>query len=119
MAWKHNATVVSVIKQDFKFLLVEKHHLLFNQPASRLESNESLQEAVVREVLEESAYEFEPQYLIDIYRWQTSAHDTTYLHFAFAERVLAHYPERTLDADLVRTTLDNRGRNLCQQRSPP
>jgi len=103
--WKPNVTVAAVLEQDGKFLLVEEHTsqgLLFNQPAGHLEPAESLLAAVVRETLEESAYTFEPQSLIGIYRWHSAASATTYLRFAFAGRILAHHAERALDAGIVR-----------------
>lgn len=105
MIWKPHVTVAAVIEQDGKFLLVEEHTsqgLLFNQPAGHLEPDESLIAGVAREVLEESAREFEPQYLIGIYRWHSQAADTTYLRFAFGGRVIAHHPERALDEGIVR-----------------
>ena len=103
--WKPNVTVAAVIEHDGKFLLVEEHTsqgLLFNQPAGHLEANESLLAAVARETLEESAYQFEPQHLLGIYRWHSPASDTTYLRFAFAGRTLAHYPEQALDEGIIR-----------------
>jgi len=106
MIWKPNVTVAAVIEQDGKFLLVEEHTsqgLKFNQPAGHLEANESLLQAVVREAREESAYDFEPQYLVGIYRWHTDASDTTYLRFAYSGRILAHHAGQALDAGIVGT----------------
>ncbi|CAG9934177.1 hypothetical protein [Candidatus Nitrotoga arctica] len=57
--------------------------MLFDQPADHLEPNESLQGAAV---LKGSTYEFKLQYLINIFRWHTFVHGTTYLHFTFAGR---------------------------------
>jgi 8-oxo-dGTP pyrophosphatase MutT (NUDIX family) len=105
MTWKPNVTVAAIIEQDGEFLLVEEHTsqgLLFNQPAGHLEANESLLAAVARETLEESAYQFEPQHLVGIYRWHAPASDTTYLRFAFAGRILDHHPEQALDEGIVR-----------------
>lgn len=105
MIWKPNVTVAAVIEQAGKFLLVEEHTsqgLLLNQPAGHLEADESLLAAVARETLEESAYTFEPQHLLGIYRWHAPASDTTYLRFAFTGRILAHHPERSLDDGIVR-----------------
>ncbi len=105
MVWKPNVTVAAVLEQDNKFLLVEEHTsdgLRFNQPAGHLEANESLLAAVVRETLEESAYTFEPDFLIGIYHWHSTASDTTYLRFAFTGRILAHDAERALDEGIVR-----------------
>ena len=104
MIWKPNVTVAAVIERDGKFLLVEEHTsqgLMFNQPAGHLEPNESLIAGVSREALEESAYEFEPQFLIGIYRWYSPASDTTYLRFAFGGHITAHHPEQPLDEGIV------------------
>ncbi len=105
MIWKPNVTVAAVVEQDGKFLLVEEQTqqgLLFNQPAGHLEADESLPAAVIRETLEEAAYDIAPQHLIGIYRWHSPVSDTTYLRFAFAARILAHHPERMLDEGIVR-----------------
>ena len=105
MIWKPNVTVAAIIEQDKKFLLVEEHTtqgVRFNQPAGHLESNESLLAAVAREALEETAYEFEPQHLVGIYRWHAPRSDTTYLRFAFAGRTLSHHPQQALDAGIIR-----------------
>jgi len=104
MIWKPHVTVAAVIEQDGKFLLVEEHTaqgLMFNQPAGHLESDESLIAGVSREVMEESARDFEPQYLIGIYRWHSQSANVTYLRFAFGGRVRAHFPERPLDEGIV------------------
>ena len=61
MAWKPKVTVAVVIEHCRKVLIVQERTMLFNQPADHLEPNESLQGA---EILEESADEFKPQYLI-------------------------------------------------------
>ncbi len=105
MIWKPNVTVAAVIERDGKFLLVEEntsHGVRFNQPAGHLEAEESLLAAVVRETMEESACEFEPQHLVGIYRWHLPESDITYLRFAFAGNMLAHYPERALDEGIIR-----------------
>ena len=124
MVWKPNVTVAAVIALDGKFLLVEEHTALglrFNQPAGHLEANESLFDAVARETLEESAYEFEPQHLIGIYRWHAPASDTTYLRFAFTGRILAHHPARKLDEGIVRAvwmTAEEIRATTARHRSP-
>jgi len=105
MTWKPNVTVAAIIEENGKFLLVEVHTsqgLKFNKPACHLEANESLLHAVVREALEESAYDFEPQNLVGIYRWHAEASNTTYLRFAYSGRILAHHAGRALDEGIVR-----------------
>jgi ADP-ribose pyrophosphatase YjhB (NUDIX family) len=122
--WKPNVTVAAVIEQDGKFLLVEEHTsqgLKFNQPAGHLEANESLLHAVTREAREESAYDFEPEHLIGVYRWHATSSDTTYLRFAYSGRILAHHAEQPLDDGIVRTvwmTPEEIRASVAKHRSP-
>ncbi len=124
MIWKPNATVAAVLEQDGKFLLVEEETaqgLRFNQPAGHWEPNEALAAGAAREVLEESAYEFEPEYLIGVYRWHSTTSDVTYLRFTFGGKVLAHHPERKLDEGILRAvwmTLDEIRATQDLHRSP-
>jgi len=56
-------TVDAIAERDRKFLLVTekmKDEIVFNQPAGHLNPGESLVEAVIRETLEETQYEFTP-----------------------------------------------------------
>ncbi len=103
--WKPNVTVAAVIERDGRFLLVEEETdegLQFNQPAGHLEEGESLVQASVRETLEETAYRFEPEYLVGIYQWVRPQGDITYLRFAFGGRVGELVAGRALDAGIVR-----------------
>lgn len=103
--WKPNVTVAAVIERDGRFLLVEEETdegLQFNQPAGHLEEGESLVQASVRETLEETAYRFEPEYLVGIYQWVRPQGDITYLRFAFGGRVGELVAGRVLDQGIVR-----------------
>jgi ADP-ribose pyrophosphatase YjhB (NUDIX family) len=103
--WKPNTTVAAIIEQNGKFLLVEEmteRGNRFNQPAGHLEDNETLIEAVIRETLEESAYDFIPEAIVGIYQWKHPHNNTTYLRFAFIGKVTAHYPTQQLDDGIIR-----------------
>ena len=103
--WMPHATVAAIVEQDGKFLLVEEstdRGNRFNQPAGHLEDNESLLQAVVRETLEETAYQFEPQALLGIYHWKHEHNDTTYLRFAYIGSVSNHQPLLALDDGIIR-----------------
>jgi 8-oxo-dGTP pyrophosphatase MutT (NUDIX family) len=107
--WKPNATVAAVIERDGRFLMVEEHTrdgLRINQPAGHLDPGEALQQAVVREALEETAHHVEPVAGVGIYmsryRSEASGVDVTYLRFAFVCRVVAVDAQRPLDAGIVR-----------------
>jgi len=106
--WKPSVTVAALIEQDGRFLLVEEHTadgLRLNNPAGHLDPGESLLQAVVREVLEETACAFTPSHLVGIYlaRLQRGSEDITYLRFAFAGSVGPPEPGRILDTPVVRT----------------
>ncbi len=103
--WKPNVTVAAIVERDGRFLLVEEKTddgLMLNQPAGHLEANESLVEGAARETLEETAFEFTPEHLVGVYRWQHPDRNLTYLRFAFAGRLGTHHPERALDTGIVR-----------------
>lgn len=104
--WKPNATVAAIVEQDGLFLLVEEETSRgnrFNQPAGHLEDGETIVHAVIRETLEETAYEFTPEALLGIYHWRHEHNETTYLRFAFIGSVGNHYPEQVLDDGIIRT----------------
>lgn len=107
--WKPEIIVAAVIEKEGLFLLVEEQTdegLRLNEPVGHLEPGESLEQAVIRETLEETAYEFAPTALIGMYllRFETPDADTigTYLRFAFAGD-LGRKLDQPLDKDIVRT----------------
>tara|TARA_R110002073_G_scaffold9242_2_gene47844 strand:- start:1565 stop:2017 length:453 start_codon:yes stop_codon:yes gene_type:complete len=126
MIWKPNATVAAVVEQDGKFLLVEEepqagYGVMLNQPAGHLDPDESIVQAVIRETLEETAYTFEPHYLLGVYQWHSSSNDTTYLRFAFSGCVTDHNSERVLDTGIIRAawlSFDEMSQSISRHRSP-
>jgi ADP-ribose pyrophosphatase YjhB (NUDIX family) len=105
MIWKPHVTVAAVIERDGKFLLVEENTdegIRFNQPAGHWEPNETLEQGVMREALEETAYHFSPKWLQGVYRWCHPRKDVTYLRFAFGGEITGHEPQRTLDDGILR-----------------
>jgi ADP-ribose pyrophosphatase YjhB (NUDIX family) len=124
MIWKPHVTVAAVVQRDGKFLLVEEETeagLAFNQPAGHLEEGESLLDAVVREVLEETAYRFKPTGLVGIYNWQHPVKGITYLRFAFAGELRGYEAGRPLDEGIVAArwlTLDEVQATHERHRSP-
>ena len=122
--FKPNSTVAAIIEQNGKFLLVEEttdRGNRFNQPAGHLEDNETLIEAVIRETLEESAYDFVPTALLGVYHWKHPHNDTTYLRFAFIGNVGVHYETQELDDGIISAvwmTLDEIREKSALMRSP-
>lgn len=105
MIWKPSVTVAAVIERGGRFLFVEERidgRLVLNQPAGHLDPGESLVAACRREVLEETAHDFEPRSLVGVYRWHYAAKDVTFLRFCFAGDVSGQDATRTLDTEIVR-----------------
>lgn len=106
MQWKPNVTVAAVAEQNDRFLLVEEHvegKVLFNQPAGHLEYGETLIEAVQREVLEETAYQFEPGHLVGVYLYPNPRSDIVYLRFCFAGSCPKQPTTAQLDEGIINT----------------
>ena len=104
MSWKPDITVAAIVETDGRFLIVEEQirgHRVFNQPAGRVESGESLLVAVARETLEETAWHFEPEWLLGVYPWRSATRPGSSLRFAFTGRVHGHDPGRALDSPIV------------------
>ena len=136
--WKPNVTVAAIVARDGRFLLVEENTpagLRINQPAGHLEPGESLQAAVVREALEETAHDFVPTALLGVYLLRSGTEPgaepgaepgpepsgITYLRIAFIGELGRHHAQRVLDTDIVRTlwlTRDEIAARRAQVRSP-
>jgi 8-oxo-dGTP pyrophosphatase MutT (NUDIX family) len=106
--WKPSVTVAAVIERGGRFLLVEEETsegVRFNQPAGHLDPNETLEQAVARETMEESAHEFTPTELVGVYmsRYLSSRTQTevTFLRFAFSGVVGADL-DTPLDTGILR-----------------
>jgi 8-oxo-dGTP pyrophosphatase MutT (NUDIX family) len=126
--WAPHVTVAAVVERGGRFLLVEEQTgdgLRLNQPAGHLEPGETLQQAVVRETLEETAHEFVPQALVGTYMTYfvvgAEARGVTYLRFTYCGQVGAALPGRALDEGIVRALwlgVDELRASVAQHRSP-
>ena len=127
--WKPSVTVAAIIEEQGRFLLVEEETpdgLRLNNPAGHLEPGESMLQGVVREALEETGRQFEPDALLGVYlarmhREADPAEDITYLRFAYRGRVGEPMPGAVLDAGIVRTvwmTPDEVRASVARHRSP-
>jgi len=106
MPLKPDVTVAAVAEDDGRFLVVEeiiKDVPVFNQPAGHVEHGETLLEAVVREVREETAWGFEPQALLGAYLWRNPSNGRRTMRFAFIGAVSDHRPTQPLDTGIVTT----------------
>jgi 8-oxo-dGTP pyrophosphatase MutT (NUDIX family) len=120
MTWKPHVTVAAVAELQGRFLLVQERDAgkrVLNQPAGHLEDCESLLAAVRREVLEETAWQFEPQGIVGIYRWRHPHSGITFLRFTFAGTLLTHASGHRLDPEIEQVIwLSAAGMRLQQDR---
>ena len=118
--WYPELTVAAIVERDGRFLLVEEEiegEALFNQPAGHLEQGESLPQAVVRETLEETGWEVEPQAICGFYLYASPRRGTTILRTAFIARALRHHAERPLDHGILRSCWMTRAELLATGRA--
>lgn len=111
MPWKPNVTVAAIARREDKFLVVEEEDneiVVYNQPAGHLEQNETLVDAVKREVLEETAWDFQPEAVTGLYLYHNPRVDITYLRVCFYGTCLKHYPDKKLDTGILAVRWMNR-----------
>jgi len=107
--WKPSTTVAAVIERDGLLLMIEEQTafgLRLNQPAGHLDPGETLQQAVVREALEETAWTVEAIALQGVHMARhvhaAAGVDVTYLRHTFLCRPISHDPTLALDEGIVR-----------------
>jgi 8-oxo-dGTP pyrophosphatase MutT (NUDIX family) len=107
--WKPSTTVAAVIERDGLLLMIEEQTafgLRLNQPAGHLDPGETLQQAVVRETLEETAWTVEAIALQGVHMARhvhaAAGVDVTYLRHTFLCRPISHDPTLALDEGIVR-----------------
>lgn len=134
--WKPSVTVAAIIARNnadngpsdqLEFLMIEEQTsegVRINQPAGHLDPGETLQQAVIRETLEETAHDFQPTALIGTYlsRYVSprNGEHVTYLRFAFCGE-LGQKHEQELDHGILRTLWMTHAQLLASQerhRSP-
>jgi 8-oxo-dGTP pyrophosphatase MutT (NUDIX family) len=121
--WRPSVTVAAIIERDGRFLLIEEETsegVRLNQPAGHLDPYETLEQAVIREVMEETAHEFIPHALVGMYMSRYTSKrrgtDVTYLRFTFCGVAGKEY-DQPLDHGILRTMWMTRDEiAACQER---
>ncbi len=105
LIWCPHVTVATVVPRDGRFLLVEetvRGQLVLNQPAGHLDPDETLQDAAVRETLEETGWDVSLTGLLGVQQWTSISSGDQFIRFTFAAQPLVHHTERELDVGIVR-----------------
>jgi 8-oxo-dGTP pyrophosphatase MutT (NUDIX family) len=123
--WSPHLTVAALIEEDGRFLMVEEcpdgHGRVLNQPAGHVEEHESLFDAVVREVREETQRHFTPHAVSGLYRWRNPYTAITYLRVVFCGSVTqpnTHLPRDPVILESRWYSLDNLRAEQSSLRSP-
>ncbi|MDH3613051.1 MAG: NUDIX hydrolase [Gammaproteobacteria bacterium] len=98
-------TVSAVVEDNGRYLLVEEHamgQVVLNQPGGHIESGESPEAAVIREVLEETGCHVACGELVGVYLWIHPQTRQQFLRIVFVAEFLGCDETRTLDDSIIR-----------------
>ena len=70
---------------------------------------------MVRETLEEIAWQFQPQAIVGIYLWKNPANEKSFLRVAYTGIAASHDPHRRLDRAILRVHWLTRDQLLGRQ----
>lgn len=73
--------------------------LVINQPAGHVENHETLEQAVIRETLEETAWQVKPTHILGIYSFTPTRESATYHRVCFICEPIRQ-EDRSLDQDI-------------------
>ena len=97
-------TVSAVVEHEGRYLLVKEQamgRLVINQPGGHIESGEAPEEAIIREVLEETGCDVACGELIGVYLWIHPQTRQQFLRLVFAAEYLGCDESRRLDDGIV------------------
>jgi ADP-ribose pyrophosphatase YjhB (NUDIX family) len=97
-------TVSAIVERDGKYLMVEEiasGAVVLNQPGGHLETGESPEDAVIREVLEETGCDIACGELIGVYLWIHPQTRQQFLRIAYLASLLNEDESRQLDDGII------------------
>lgn len=104
MTWFAHVTVATVTEKNGRYLMVYENTdsgSLYNQPAGHLEENETLEQAALRETLEETGWHVTLTGVLGVSLYKAPSNGVTYLRVTFAAEPIAHDADAELDADII------------------
>ncbi|TNC91972.1 MAG: NUDIX hydrolase [Thalassolituus sp.] len=102
--WTPHATVATIVFQNGKFLMVEElsdGNPVFNQPAGHIEAGETVEQAAVRETLEETGWEVRPTGVLGLYTYTAPSNGITYHRYCLIAEPIRHRPDAPLDEGII------------------
>jgi len=97
-------TVAAVIAHEDKYLLVEEYAIgrrVFSQPGGHIEADESPEQAVIRETLEETGCTIECEDMIGVYLWIHPQTRQQFLRIIYAAKFISCDETLPLDDGVI------------------
>lgn len=97
-------TVATIIHRDGKFLMVRERDAgedVINQPAGHVEPGETLQQAALRETLEETGWRVKLTGFLGISTYRSARNGATYYRVSFVAEPVEQVPDARLDGDII------------------
>ncbi|NCF14449.1 MAG: NUDIX domain-containing protein [Gammaproteobacteria bacterium] len=97
-------TVAAVIAHEDKYLLVEEYAIgrrVFSQPGGHIEADESPEQAVIRETLEETGCTIECEDMIGVYLWIHPQTRQQFLRIIYAAKFISCDETLPLDRGVI------------------
>lgn len=117
-------TVAAIIRQEDRYLMVEEQAMgreVFSQPGGHIDAGESPEQAVVREVLEETGCTVRCGELVGVYLWIHPQTRQQFLRLVYTGEFLDRDPDYKLDWSIIRMlwmSRDDIERNVRRLRTP-
>jgi len=124
--WYPHVTVAVVVERDGRYLMVEERdkfsgEMVFNQPAGHLERDETLEQAALRECLEETGWEVALTGVVGVSTSASHGNGITYVRTTFCATALSEVAAATIDPDIHAVhwlTYEEITANSARMRSP-
>ncbi|RYY03323.1 MAG: NUDIX hydrolase [Gammaproteobacteria bacterium] len=104
MTWAPHVTVATIIERDNRFLMVYEDadgKLVYNQPAGHLDPDETLQQAAIRETLEETGWNVMLTGVVGVNLYTAPSNGVTYCRSTFIAEALTQDKSRALDTGII------------------
>lgn len=97
-------TVSAIARRGDEFLCIDETNrsgVVLNLPGGHIDAGESPERAIVREVLEETCWQFEPTGFVGAYLWWDAVREKRFVRLVYCGEALLRREDRELDHGIV------------------